>query len=379
MSDFSVKTQTLGQVAGQLSSASRRVDSIADEARTIIVRTRSSISSRLVEYGKASVIHSSVANCASDLRNLSKGINNAAEIYNRYEKNVMNKTFGKGAEASASSGKESSSAVNALLELLKKAGLLGTTLSAVDSFRKVIKGGKWTTVIKNGIDVVTDSWDVVKDWKKAFSNMRKLDNLKLPKGQIATIWAKKLTGFTDYFKAKGITVSKAKNFSTRWYNNYKKIEMDELADFGSKGMIIGTAISGIVNGISNYEEYESGEIDGVRAVMETIGETAVDIGKDAAIGIGVAATLATVFGGAPVIAVAAGTMIVSSGLDFVTDKLSGGKYDSFTEFASDSLLDLGEKIGDVATDVYNSVKDTAVNCFNKAKDGISAGWKKIFG
>ena len=83
MSDFMVRTDRLNLVAGQLSSASRRVDQIADDARSIIINTRSSLSTKLVEYAKATLIHSSVENSASDLKNLANALNNSVSIYEK--------------------------------------------------------------------------------------------------------------------------------------------------------------------------------------------------------------------------------------------------------------------------------------------------------
>lgn len=89
MSDFMVKTNNLDQIAGRLSTASNKVDKLADEARSIILNTRASLSTRLVEYAKATIIHSSVSNCASDLKNLSNALDEAASIYEKYEKKLM--------------------------------------------------------------------------------------------------------------------------------------------------------------------------------------------------------------------------------------------------------------------------------------------------
>lgn len=387
MSDYVVKTAGLIQASEELKRVSDKAQNIADEARSVINQTRSSISSKLVQSGKSAVIHSSISLCSSDMTRLSQALEKASNIYSNCEATVIDKSevlvkeLEKSLEAKDTNlpnycvEDDSDNKYKFIIDLLGKAGLLGSAISVADSGVKAIKSGKWSDALK----LVKSGYKAFDKYSKTYKNIKLFKNFKPSKGTIKAIWKNKFLGLDDYFKASGITVSKAKSFSTRWYNNFQKIKDSELKGLTKKTAIVGTAISAIVNGISNYEEWKCGEISGVRAVVETVTETAVDVGVGAAIGIGVGTAIATVCGGAPVIAVAAGTMLVSAGLDKATNALTGGEYDSFTEFASDKIIDGAEFVADKAVDVYNKAKDSAVNCYKKAKEGLSAGWKKIFG
>lgn len=382
MSDYVVKTASLIQASGDLKRISDKVQDIADEARSAINQTRSSISSKLVQSGKSAVIHSSISLCSSDMTRLSQALEKASNIYSNCEVTVIDKSKVPVKELEAKDTnlpdycvEDDSDNNKFIVDLLGKAGLLGSAISVADNGVKAIKSGKWSDVLK----LVKSGYKAFDKYSKTYKNIKLFKNFKPSEGTIKAIWKNKFLGLDDYFKASGITVSKAKSFSTRWYNNFQKIKDSELKGLTKKTAIVGTAISAIVNGISNYEEWERGEISGARAWVETATETAVDVGVGAAIGIGVGTAIATVCGGAPVIAVAAGTMLVSAGLDKATNALTGGEYDSFTEFASDKIIDGVEFVADKAVDVYNKAKDSAVNCYKKAKEGLSAGWKKIFG
>lgn len=113
----------------------------------------------------------------------------------------------------------------------------------------------------------------------------------------------------------------------------------------------GVVASVVGNGISNYNEYSSGEISGGRAVAETVVETGIDIGKTALISAGVAAAI----GGAPVVVVTTFAVGASWLLDKGCEALTGK---SVTEFASDLVLDTAEKVADGISDVGGKVCDT---------------------
>ena len=372
MSDFSVKTQSLSQAANQFDSISNKIDNIADEARAIINNTRSSISYRLVEYGKATVIHSSISNSATDMRNLSKALDKSADLYEKYERIVMGKDSSKTSGNNDSKKKDIRFNHEKLFkDMLKKVGVFGIAYAAGDSFGKGITGGKWSDFLKG----IKSTFDAFRKNHKIYKDIKLFSNLKPSNGKIITVWGKKLFGLESYAKTKGFLPSGASKLSTKWYNNFQKVKSAEFDDAVSKSGIIGTAISGIINGVCNYEEWKNGEISGGRAVAETIVETGVDLAVGTALGIGVGTVAATV--GAPAVVAAAGVVAINAGLNFATEKLTGGEYDSFTEFASDKIIDGAEYVADKAVEVYNDVKDAAVNCVNKAAEGISAGWKKL--
>lgn len=379
MSDFYVKTNSLNQASAQLMDISGRIEKIAEDAGNIVRATRSTISSRLVESGKAAIISASVFACASDMRKLSSALKEVSETYETYERKVAGiETASKESEKKDSEKKDIKFDVGKLFkDMAKKLGIFGMAYSAGESFGKGVAAGKWSDIakgLKSTWKAFSKNWDVYKDLKR-------FSNLKPPKGKIVSVWAKKVFNFESYAKTKGFTASKAKSFSTRWYNNLQKVksaEVDELGKkFTTKSGIIGTIISAGINGLCNYEEYKNGKISGWRAVGETVVETGVDLALATGLGIAVGTVGATI--GAPAVAVAAGVVAINAGLNFATEKLSGGKYDSFTEFASDSIIDGAVWVKDKAVEAYNGVKDTAVNCYNTVKNGITAGWKKIFG
>lgn len=88
MSSFEVKTQVLVKSSEELKGISDRVQDIADEARNTINKTRSSISSRLAQSGKSSVIHASISLCSSDMTKLSQILKKASDTYNVYEEKI---------------------------------------------------------------------------------------------------------------------------------------------------------------------------------------------------------------------------------------------------------------------------------------------------
>lgn len=115
---------------------------------------------------------------------------------------------------------------------------------------------------------------------------------------------------------------------------------------------------------SNYEEYKSGEISGARAVVETFMETAIEAGKGKLVnGLVKAAFTAICVTNPPGIVVTAAATVVTWGLDWVSEKLTGKKV---TEAVSDFLIDTGEKV----------VKNVG-KAVTTAKKKIGAAWKSI--
>ena len=91
-------------------------------------------------------------------------------------------------------------------------------------------------------------------------------------------------------------------------------------------------------------------------------ETAWDTLAITATTAAVAATMAAVTGGAPVIAVAVGTMVVTNAADAVANWITGTDK-GLTEIVSDALIDTAEKIG---------------NGIPKAMQKLRADWTKCF-
>ena len=126
--------------------------------------------------------------------------------------------------------------------------------------------------------------------------------------------------------------------------------------------IAGWALSLISNGFDNYCEFKKREISIERAILETVSETLIDIGKGAAIAATIAGVAALVGASAPVAVVCLGTVGISFGLDWLTENVWDKKGTSkegkekkeekgrkFTEWVSDSILDfMGYKDNSVA-------------------------------
>lgn len=223
MSDFTVRTDRLNNAAGQLSAASKQVSRIADDAKSIILNTRSSLSAKLVEYAKANIIHSNVENSATDLKNLSNALYKAVTIYEQYEKKLMGITT-----TDKGSGKNDISFDfgKLLQDILKKCGVFGMAYAAGDTIGNAISGGKWTDLFKGFGDV----YETFKKNHKIFKDIKRYSNLKPSNGQLITTWAKKLFGFEKYAKTMGFKPSQATNLSTKWYNNFQKVKQAELDD-----------------------------------------------------------------------------------------------------------------------------------------------------
>lgn len=127
------------------------------------------------------------------------------------------------------------------------------------------------------------------------------------------------------------------------------------------------------NAIGNYEEYQSGEISTVRAVEETIMETAIDVGVSALVQAGVSAVVGTaaVAVSAPAVAVVAVAAVATIGVNMALDYVVGG---DFTEIASDCILDAGE----AAVEVVGEAVSIAVDAVSSAASSAWSGLKSLF-
>lgn len=224
--------------------------------------------------------------------------------------------------------------------LWKGVGNFGTVGKAVAGFGEMVTGGvTYKTLLGGGGKAVSIFGDLAKnaysekpDYKKVlFGNWKKGGAVKTLKE-----WAADkpnpiaITGKTSTFSA-----SIQKQLSDFTFENCKTV--GDKIQVGTKWA--GVAISGITNGISNYKEYQDGEITAQRAVAETVTETVVDLG------IGMLATAgatALIGAAAPAVAVgvaAAGAVwAADAATRFFTNKY-GKKERGLTECVSDAFLD----------------------------------------
>lgn len=266
-----------------------------------------------------------------------------------------------------------------LFDMAKKFGFVGSVISVTDTF----KNGISKLFDGNSAGAFKDLYNAGKNAGKTVSAIRKkIENLK----KAAPIMTKEarnkniiraVFGFDNYFDPKTVGVaSKAKSASTRIYNNFQKTWTKELGDITKANIVV----SGLFNAISNYSEMKSGDIGVERMVAETIGETAVDVTVDAALSAGTAAVLAGVVGTTAVPVVAVASIVVAAKWSADTIVRSLTDKDSFTEWVSDGLLDLGEKIGNAVPGVIQSIKDgtfvskvrdACTDTVNNIKDSVS--------
>ncbi len=372
MADFEVKTNQLAAVSGEFYQLQKKCLAVSNSAGAVFDSLRGSISSKITDALKRNVVCSNIKNSATDMSNLSATINKAVVLYKSSESKIrggaIKSSFAvKAALNGAGSVLASKAKTKSLGEIgidwvvgtVKKMGLIGNAVSVISGL---------FDEFKNPGDPLKNAYSIYKSIdsiRKEIEKMKKYSRFHMPKSTNATVWAKKFFGLTDYFAAVG-GVSKAAKLTTRWYNNFRKGLMSEFDNLKKGSAKVGIAISGIINGILNYEEYKSGQINGARAITETITETAIDVGSDMLIGAGVAATIGAVCGAAPVVAVAAATVGIKMGADALTNWLTKGKYTSATEFVSDKLID-----GTVAA------WKGATKCAKTVGKALKAGWKKL--
>lgn len=233
-------------------------------------------------------------------------------------------------------------------DTLKKAGHAGAVIAFGDGIIGGIKKGDGVKLAKTAYA----AWKSIKDFSKDVKNMGMVKRMLHP-DTIKTSWKRRIFGVTDYFTKATGKASQAKNFKTRFYNNFQKAGSKEISKVAWKSF----AISAIFNSISNKQEFESGKINAKRAVAETIVETVVDTTVDivvtsavaAAVGATAVALGATV--AAPAVVVASGVIGVKIGLDAVTKWSTGGEA-GFTEVVSDGIIDCAIAIGKGVSKVF---------------------------
>lgn len=238
---------------------------------------------------------------------------------------------------------------------------------------EVFIGGVGAATLISGLDTGYKSINKIHGW---FSNKKKLEKLaRMDPGKASEVRRKRILELNDFFEGRAST---AKSTSTRFYNNYHKAKAKWIDDFtggGAKSVLSwgGVTLTALGNAVGNINEAKSGEIGTGRAVMETITETAIDIGTGWVIGSAVAAGIATVVGSAPVLAVGAATAVVTFGLDWACKKITGsitGKEKGLTETASDLILDTGEAVVKGTKNVGSAISSFFKNGWSKLSNAF---------
>lgn len=107
MADFEIKANQIMNVSSQLSDIQKSVSKISAEASSILRQTRGSITARISAALQRTVVCNNINKCATDMANLSNGLSDAVQYYLAYEKNVLNKTFGKAVKIKSKNSKKS--------------------------------------------------------------------------------------------------------------------------------------------------------------------------------------------------------------------------------------------------------------------------------
>lgn len=137
------------------------------------------------------------------------------------------------------------------------------------------------------------------------------------------------------------------------------------------GVGVGANVAGKLMG--NIEEYDKGEISSGRAVMETMGEVAVDWATKEA----VAAAVAVVIPGGIVAEVVGVTAVVA--VDWATEAIFGVKA---TEVISDTIVDITDTMseivfGEKASDLLEDVGDTVIAAGKAAGEFVTDVSEKV--
>lgn len=362
---------------GLLNDRGSEFDRISKKIKTIAAETDSTFKS-LDLGGQITVALSrnsrnfkaAINSSASSAAKLSGALKNAARLYAAADKNVGDKKFG------AAKKKKKSGALSLDFGILEKVGIIGGGYGAVKKLSdgvKKMQAGKWALGVKDVISSGKTLFSAFKTARKADKGMELYKRFKMPASKNATLWWKNALGLRDYFAVNGLgAVSKSRSLAMRWANNARKVAGKELK---AGSLAAGALVSGICNGLSNYDKYKSGKISANKAVKKTIVQTTLDVALDKGLTIAVTAGLAAVCGGAPVIAVAASTFIIKKGLDAATKSLTGGKYDGLTDFASDKIVDGIDAYVDIRKAEFKTVAGVLINCDKKLKKGVSALWR----
>jgi hypothetical protein len=197
---------------------------------------------------------------------------------------------------------------------------------------------------------------VLANWFKDYKEVATKDFLKY------------FIGFNDKFDGKASYFDLDKN---------TKILVDDLAEYyGSALGKFDVALNLGDSIVKNVTEYQKGDISATRACAETVLETGYNVlVNDIIIGTAVAAGMGAAVGSAPVLAVAAITVGIVVGLDYVSNKYTGK---DMSELVSDGIIDGAEYVTQEAGKTLKESFDAAVNCFSNPTK-IKVPWAEEMG
>lgn len=276
------------------------------------------------------------------------------------------------------------------LELIESAGVVGKGIAGITTIGKsavsIKKGDETATTRANALDGGFKVVEGLAKLKEAIGIYGKTTNKTVANKQLL----KRVFNLTDW---NGGRISTANGFFKRWGTNMKFSAQTDLTElgfktkapktvsggsFGSKLLKWGGyAITGIVKGAENFDEHKRGEISGGQAVFETVVETAVDLTMDWAVGAAVATALSFTPIGAPALLVMAGTFVVTAGLDHLTKKLSGGKFENFGDMVAKGAVKLGKCVAKGAKELGSKIADTSKKVWNAGVAKVKEATKVV--
>lgn len=335
----------------KLMELSDEYTSMANQLKLIVKRLNSlknNLPGSSFENIKA-VLNSTITNIedySKGIENLKTGLNNSVKSYLTAENNIIQTqiTFngsnpGKPSESS-NDNKTKDNLLEMLWSFLDSAGSVPS--SAAPYIQMLLSGitGEEidATIIASILASTVNKYaffaDVAENgWKEALKNGFGI-GAYMPEGTTAG------ETFTDYFKQ--AIKSEADGF----------VDSSTAAKTASSvAKWAGVALTTIVEGVENYEEYQNGEISGGRAVTETIIETGTDVAMGAAATAATGALLAAAgVAAAPAVAVAGVATVAVAGVNWVTETLTGK---DVGEWVSDTVCDVGESVGNWFKSLWN--------------------------
>lgn len=368
-----INTDALENAGRQFSQLDSSLDSIVQQINSALNQTRFAAPTQTNIINSISSLKKRTGSAATYSGKVATNVGKAAVMWTDVEKrigansgNSVNGSDG----GNGGGGTDTADWQKLFNKLIGKVGLIGGILSPLANiYTKWSNGdmdaGDWVSVFKDGLSFAKGIYNIG-------DNVKKLSKLaRMNPGGAQSTFLKRLFGLNKFT----FTPSKAKDFGTRFYNNFQKQKgiFDDYTAGGAKSFFAwaGLGLSALSNGISNYEEYKSGQIGAGRAVAETVVETAVDVGKDWLIGAAVTAGVAAIIPGAPVIVAGVATVLVTKGLDMVSEYF----FDKpVTELISDAVVDVGEYVVKGTKKVVSDVVTTASNLW----DGAKRGFKSLF-
>lgn len=316
-------------MANQLKSIAARLDNLKNNLPgNSFENVRAALNSTITD----------IEDHSKGMENLKTGLNNSIKSYLTAENNIIQTqiTFNNSNPDNTSESSNNNMTKDNLLEMLWSfLDSAGSVPSSAAPYIQMLLSGITgeeidATIIASVLASTVNKYaffaDVAENgWKEALKNGFGI-NAYMPEGTAAG------ETFADYFKqaikseadgfVDGSTAAKTASSAAKW---------------------AGVAVTAVVEGVENYEEYQSGEISGGRAVAETIIETGTDVAMGMAATAATGALLAAAgVVAAPAVAVAGVATVAVVGVNWVTEALTGK---DVGEWVSDTVCDVGESVG----------------------------------